>query len=338
MGSRFRHHDEDGGYGEEEEVAFERERLRKRQKTAASHDDGSAAPAPAPAPTAKKGPMGEEEPSLLSLDGLPLVLVLVFLVDTPDGVEKASSDYPPFRSVNRANELWERLCRSRWKEKFGYQERCDSAKSLFDSSSLSSNASSEFWYQQYYEAEADAKRNTITIKELTSLTFSCRSWFDPLIRPSNWKKRGRVWMSGLQHSVSDQMMFCNPAFAPSHPRGWITGHPSGGVCGWYWQSNGSIINIVNPRPSKFRTLRVRRLPNWGWELSSDVIVLRAVDQAKANDIDALWHDYTSILIDQPMPRDVELSDIGERYRDRWREIPNIPELMNRLPWEQWDDV
>ena len=142
-------------------------------------------------------------------------------------------------------------------------------------------------------------------------------------------------MSGLQHSASDQVKFFLPAPAPANATGSITGHPAG-VVDWYWQSNGSIINIVNPRPSKFRTLRVRRLPNWGWELASDVIVLRAVDQAQANAIEALWHDYTSILIDQPMPRDI-VPSIGTRRRVRWREIPNIPELMEQLPWEQWDD-
>ena len=250
-----------------------------------------------------------EEPSLLSLDGLPLVLVLVFLVDTPDGVDEAISQHPPFRSVNRANELWERLCRSRWKDKFGYQERYECAKALFDSSSLSSNASPEFWHQQYYKAEADANRNAITVKELTSLTFSCRSWFDPLIKPPNWKKRHQVWMSGLQHSTSDEVKFCTPASAPAHPSGWVT---SGVIIRWYWQHNGSIINIENSRPSKFRTLRVRRLPNWGWELASDVIVLRSVDQAGECAINALWHDYTSILIDQPIPAKA-LKSLGRGY-------------------------
>ena len=46
------------------------------------------------------------------------------------------------------------------------------AKALFDSSSLHNDASPEFWYQQYYKAEADAKRNTITIEELTSIEWS----------------------------------------------------------------------------------------------------------------------------------------------------------------------
>ena len=46
--------------------------------------------------SAKRPKVSSEEASLLSLDGLPLVLVLVFLVDAPDGVEKASFDYPPF--------------------------------------------------------------------------------------------------------------------------------------------------------------------------------------------------------------------------------------------------
>ena len=29
--------------------------------------------------------------------------------------------------------------------------------------------------------------------------------------------------------------------------------------------------------------------------------------------------------------------LGRRYLNRWREIPNIPELMEKLPWNQWDD-
>ena len=229
--------------------------------------------------------------------------------------------------------MWERLCRSRWKDKFGYQERYDTAKALFDSSSLHNDASPEFWYQQYYKAEADAKRNTITIEELTSITFSCRSWFDPLITPPTWKKRHRVWMSGLQYSTSDEIEFS--LSSPENTCGWVTGHPSG-VVDWYWQSNGSIINIEDPRPTKFRTLRVRRLPNWGWELASDVIVLRAVDQTEASTIDELWHDYTSILIDQPISEQA-LQNLGREYPNRWREIPNIPELMERLPWILWDD-
>ena len=78
------------------------------------------------------------------------------------------------------------------------------------------------------------------------------------------------------------------------------------------------------------------MPNWGWELASGVIVLRSVDQADASAIDALWHDYTSILIDQPMPPGVKES-LRRGYPNRWREIPNIPELMEKLPWNQWDD-
>ena len=67
-----------------------------------------------------------------------------------------------------------------------------------------------------------------------------------------------------------------------------------------------------------------------------MIVLRAVDQTEASTIDELWHDYTSILIDQPIPVEV-LKSLGRGYPNRWREIPNIPELMERLPWNQWDD-
>ena len=184
------------------------------------------------------------------------------------------------------------------------------------------------------KAEADAKRSTITIEELTSFAFSCRSWFNPLVKPPNWKKRPQVWMSGLQYSASDEIKFVLSSLSQTNGR--ATGHPAGEIV-WYWQSNGSIINIENARPSKFRTLRVRRLPNWGWELASDVIILRSVDQTEGNTIDALWHDYTSILIDQPIPVE-ELESLGRGYPNRWREIPNIPELMERLPWQQWDDV
>jgi len=273
------------------------------------------------------------ESTLLSLDGLPLVHILLFLVDKPDDVEAYSNAHPPFRSVNRANELWERLCRSRWKDKFRYQERYASAKKM-----SFVDVSSDFWYQQYYQAEANATRSSITTEELSSLTFSCRTWFDPLITPPSWKKRPKVWMSGLQLSISDQVKFVLSPLAKTS--GKVTGHPAG-VINWHWQSNGNIINLENPRPSKFRTLRVRRLPNWGWELASDVIVLRAVDKAQPKDIEALWHDYTSVLIDQPLPKEVK-KRLDNRFPNagqgnKWREIPNIPELLNCLPWQQWDD-
>ena len=140
-------------------------------------------------------------------------------------------------------------------------------------------------------------------------------------------------MSGLQHSDSDQVKFV--LASPKQRTGKVTGHPSG-VIDWFWQSSGSIINVETPRPSKFRTLHVRRLPDWGWELASDVIVLRAADQSESIDVDKLWHDYTSILVDQPIPGEVK-ERVGNRYPYKWREIPNIPDLMNQLPWEQWDD-
>ena len=269
-----------------------------------------------------------QESPLLSLDGLPLVRVLNFLVGAPDDVEAYSSAHPPFRSVNRANELWERLCRSRWKGKFGYRKRYGSAKA-----SSANCPSPDYWHQLYYQTEADAKRNNITLEELTSLTFSCRSWFNPIIKPANWKKRHRVQMSGLQHSNSDQVKFV--LSSQKQCTGKVTGHPSG-VIDWFWQSGGSIVNIETPRPSKFRTLRARRLPNWGWELASDVIVLRAVDRAELIAIDKLWYDYTSMLVDQPTPREVK-ERLGNQYPYKWREIPNIPALMDRIPWEQWDD-
>ena len=140
-------------------------------------------------------------------------------------------------------------------------------------------------------------------------------------------------MSGLQHSDSDRVKFELPS--PKHRTGKVTGNPSG-VIDWFWQSGGGIINIETPQPSKFRTLRVRRLPDWGWELASDVIVLRAVDQTELVDTDKLWHDYTSMLVDQPIPREVK-KRLGNRYPYKWREIPNIPQLIDKLPWEQWDD-
>ena len=57
---------------------------------------------------------------------------------------------------------------------------------------------------------------------------------------------------------------------------------------------------------------------------------------EASTIDELWHDYTSILIDQPISVEA-LKSLGREYPNRWREIPNIPELMERVPWMLWDD-
>ena len=98
----------------------------------------------------------------------------------------------------------------------------------------------------------------------------------------------------------------------------------------------SLISKIQCRPS-FGPSVSDACPIGGGSLppTSSFFAL-SFDQTEGNAIDALWYDYTSILIDQPIPVEV-LKSLGRGYPNRWREIPNIPELMERLPWNQWDD-
>ena len=284
-----------------------------------------------------------------------LLQVLEYLVGSADDVDVATRAFPPFQSVDRANEIWERLCRSRWKDKFGGSVRLREADA-----EAKVGAPSDHWYRKYHMAEHDAHRNRITTDELCSLVFSYRKWFrtHPTNHLAAQDARPGVLRSGLFFSESDSIRFTAPknCFGPDS-NGYVTGHPVGSMS-WSWKKKGSfwrqgmiIRSEREPTDDEHAFFGVRRLPNWGWEISSNYAVMRAIDTDGAAtsgtadvgtaDVDSLWSDYTSKLFDQPTPDHVKhpfqtsflfRSRRIAQYPYHSREIPRDGKLICRLPW------
>lgn len=282
-----------------------------------------------------------------------LLQVLNYLVGSVDDVDIATKAFPPFRSVNRANELWERLCRSRWKDKFRGSLRLREADA-----EAKVGAPSDHWYRKYHLAEEDAHRNHITTDELCSLVFSYRKWF--ITHPSNHltvqDARPGVLRSGLYFSESDSIRF---TVQPSDQNnssaiiGYMTGHPVGAMS-WFWKKTaarkqGMIIRSEGEPTDDECAFFVCRLPNWGWEIRSNCAVMRAIDAdgattargaavggiGSAADVDSLWSDYTSTMFDQSVPDHIKHPSILSRrneYPYNSREIPRVVKLICRLPW------
>jgi len=275
-----------------------------------------------------------------------LLQVLEYLVGSADDVDVATRAFPPFQSVDRANEIWERLCRSRWKDKFGGSVRLREADA-----EAKVGAPSDHWYRKYHMAEHDAHRNRITTDELCSLVFSYRKWFrtHPTNHLAAQDARQGVLRSGLFFSESDSIRF---TAQPSDPNssvainGYVTGHPVGSMS-WFWKKAGSVrrqaIILQSERePTSTddeHVFFVDRLPNWGWEISSKFAVMRAIDTDGAAtagaadiDIDALWLDYTSRMYDQPRPDLINGFRRNAQYPYHSREIPSGFMLNISLPW------
>lgn len=206
---------------------------------------------------------------------------------------------------------------------------------------------SDYWYRQYHNAQDDATRDYIEPRELKQFVFCCRCWFNPLesTRPRDFPVRHRpgVMRSGLIYSDSDIIRCTQQEISfkgkVSFPCGRMTGHPGGDV-DWFLQNEGRIINIELPRDftDMIGTLQVRRLPNGGWELASDYLVLRAIDPSSLENatasneaIDNLWFDYTSEMHDQEIPQNIK-QQAGDGYPCNFREVPKIDRLMNTLSW------
>ena len=86
---------------------------------------------------------------------------------------------------------------------------------------------------------------------------------------------------------------------------------------------GYVGDSVTPSP-----VTVTRLPNWGWELSGDLFLIRAVDNDNAED---MWQDLTSKIIVQEKPEWIKETRSGGQYSYNYREIPD-DEACKMLPW------
>ena len=246
----------------------------------------------------------EPEPPVITctnLRDLPselMVEVLDFLRPDPDlirpmhkycGMIAISQVSKYFRALALSNQVWYRICVIRWTTKVSFATRLAMADAEADTANPLIRGG--FWYRKFVIEEDDALRSTISRDELHNTTFSIRLWFNSKYQAetnpnSNKRKLKGMLSSGLDcPSVSDIMRFL--------PGGSLSGLPEL-YDGESYEMNksGSIINFGmlfedEDATDPFASLHVLRRSDWGWELRSNLYVIRSVEHIRA---DGLWDE------------------------------------------------
>ena len=115
--------------------------------------------------------------------------------------------------------------------------------------------------------------------------------------------------------------FCNDGFV----RGGDGDEPDA----YHLLDGGAVVNMTETAEEYCpgRTLQVHRTKNWGWELRSQYLVLRSIDEGGPAGI---WDDYISTLCTESK----QPGDVSTRYEDNDKIVARVlPALMEgKLPW------
>ena len=237
------------------------------------------------------------------------------------------------RILALSNSIWVGICFTRWKTKVGFATRLASAEAEAEADAANNTTNTTaslirggFWYGKFVIEERDALRSTISRDELHSTTFSIKLWFQSQLHPDMRQIKGAV-ASGLDwRSLSDNMRFDLPSgtiFGMSERN---NGTP------FFVNDDGSIVNIKmafeTGTHSQF-SLHVCRREDWGWELRSQIYVLRSVEHGS---IEGLWDDYTSSLVIEKRKKGIPCTRAGSEVKYNHREVPDIKEVKEFLEW------
>lgn len=252
------------------------------------------------------------------------------------GLIKLSRLSKACRLIALDGERWEAICEERWEEKVQYNARMSKAKEdAAREESVSMNATNSiihgsFWYRRYAIEERDAKRKHITPPELQGMIFSMRSWFTNESTTS--QGMNIAFPSGLRDtSVSDKIQFL--------PSGHIAGLPREYAGTTYeMEKSGSYVNIDRKLLQgicPWSTFYPFRTKNWGWELRSNIFVLRSIGgTGKKNKVHvgALWDDYISCLVVETRKKGEKCIRLNNERKYKRREVPDILEIKTFLVW------
>jgi len=234
------------------------------------------------------------------------------------------------RILALSNSIWVGICITRWKSKVGFVTRLANTEAEAKKDTTNTATSlirGGFWYSKFVVEERDALRPTISRDELHNSTFSLKLWFQSQLYPDMRRVKGAI-ASGLDwRSLSDTVRFDSPS-------GTMLGMSNKQTDGtpFFINEDGSIINIQKSfetgTHSQF-SLHVYRREDWGWELRSQIYVLRSVENGN---IHGLWTDYTSSLIIEKRKKGVLCTRRGSGIKYKRREVPDIKEIKEFLEW------
>ena len=233
-----------------------------------------------------------------------------------------------FRELALNDQLWYRVCKRRWKTKVGFTTRMANAEAEATKDTDNAFIKGGYWYRKFFAEERDAARTTITQEELHSATFSFKLWFQTNRHP-DMRRAKNALASGLDfRSLSDTMRF-----DPS--RGRLTGMPEqyDVTSAFFMCEVDNCITHINlgipieRGTSPLSTLYVFRRKDWGWELRSQLYVIRSVQVVEGS---KLWEDYSSKLVIQKRRKGTPCKRGRAKYKRR--EVPDIEEVKDFLMW------
>ena len=241
-------------------------------------------------------------------------------------LSRASKHY---RHLALGGHGWKAICVARWTNKVGFEGRLAKAEEeASEEMDTDSCISGSYWYRKFGVEEVDASRSRITPSELSSNMFSIRLWFFADSYPPTVKKQKGVVPSGVDGvSISDDMRFLSGGRS-------ISGLPDR-YSNRYYEMNddGTIVNFGTPLKEgtthPWLSLQVCRRPDWGWELRSNLYVIRSI--AGLSSIDEVWKDYTTSLVVEERKEDTKCRRLKSRQY-KYREVPDIRELKQFLVW------
>lgn len=235
-----------------------------------------------------------------------------------------------YRGLALGDQMWRHLCIARWKTKVGFAARLASAEAEAKKGAENVFIRGGYWYRKFFAEECDAARTAITREELYGATFSIKLWFQSKLHPNMKRIKGAV-ASGLDgRSLSDTLRFDSST-------GKITGisEPYDGTP-FFIDDAGSIINLhvpIEEGTHPLSSLRVYRRKDWGWELRSQLYVIRSIDPEvyqTGNGTESLWKDYSSSLVIQKRGKGTPCTRGWTKYNRR--EVPDIEEVKEFLLW------
>lgn len=258
---------------------------------------------------------------------------LAFVADAeaPEQLLQVSTISRSFRSAALSDLIWKELCARKWQCKFGYKSRMKQAE--LDSEKDDANddprvihpsirqypttpAKDSFWYRRYWRELKGSSIKTISLSDLQSVSWSCCRWFK---RPH--RRNPTLLRSGLNKPASNHVRFCNDGFV----RGGDGDEPDA----YHLLDGGAVVNMTETAEEYCpgRTLQVHRTKNWGWELRSQYLVLRSIDEGGPAGI---WDDYICTLCTESK----QPGDVSTRYGDNDKIVARVlPALMEgKLPW------
>lgn len=262
-----------------------------------------------------------------------VITALAFVADAeaPEQLLKMSTISRSFRSAALSDLIWKDLCDEKWQRKFGYNNRMNQA--MLDAKEDDANDNirivhptirqypapvpkDSFWYRRYWKELKLSSTNTITLQELCGVSWSYCRWFK---RPH--RHEPSLLRSGLMKPSSNSTRFCYDGIV----RG-AGGEDTQPFC---LKEGGSIVHTCELAfyHCPARTLRVRRLSNWGWELHNQYVVLRSID---VDGHAGIWDDYKHTLCTELKQPGV----VSRRYGDDDKIVARIIPVSKKdeLSW------